>query len=1215
MFAWWRSPLLLLVLAVACAPSTRGPASVRNVAGACPPSGPVAAARERATQHVEGRHRGVVSNVGASPDGRMLASTDGRDVRIWDVENLRELAVLREPAPGLASLFGWAGRTHVGLRAERPGSSGAPASTVIVDLDGVDAASRVEDRTMAIDTVLPVDAGRLIVRKNDGASDRVRVTDLRLETLAVLQDDAGRAPPDAHWHVSALGSVAVAAFASEVLVWDLGTLAGTLRAKRISLAGTIGPAALSADGHTLALIASDGGSDGGRLRALIVDLHAAKLVRSLSLDAAGGGARARDPERLALSPDGAMLGIGVGGAISGVDVATGHILWQRASSEAARYTSGLAFVRAGRSVATGTARGTVILLDSRSGALVAELGEPLRAVDGVAFMDDGTLATHSASGVHDQIVTWSIAEAHLDRSARVDQFHRLTTDANGRTIRIGLDGALRPWPSGEANFATSKIAWKVFSEMRGEGALSRDGARVVLYSPWNLNGLAVFEAESGRQLALDEHGDIVSGLAFSDDGRHVAVASEAAKRVVIRAVPSLAVERTIDLPAGPRVVAWSGTHLALGLGDGTVAVLHDRTIARSEPIGGGAVVSIAIDTKRGWIAAVGEDALVRIVSVDNAAVLATLADYDDGEWVMTTPAGAFTGSAEIGARIGWVFARPLEQHRYEQFEATFRRPDLVARRLSSRDASIDATAEVARPPVVSLREAPPRRTTSESVAVSAHASSPTSVAVVRAFVEGRLVAETPVCSARADLRLTVSLLPGDNRVTLIGFGPSGVSSRPIVVDIARDGGTVRPAAWVVAIGIDRYPLLPASMTLGAAKNDARAISAAFSAQAGKAFSTVHSKTLLDAAATPSTIRAALRELSAMAPSDLAVVFFAGHGLPWKDTGNTVLATGGLALRADRHGFTPESLASATIGWSELGAELERARGRVLVLLDACHAGNVSRELVVPNDELASRLAREGRAGVVVLAAAKGRQLSIEPGMDRALVLDIDPSARERTEPTEGHGLFTGAVLSALRDPAADANGDGALQLSELVDSVQRRVTDASSGAQTPWLARRTMFGDFSVGAAGQAAAVATRLATGGRCGCRVDDASCDDACTAAERAVSGPLVAKATERAQRCKTGANFDVIADVIMAPPGRLKSVRMRYYRDPTSARDRARWPDSYVGIEETDAASVACVERELRAVEVPPFAGPPIAASFTIRIAGGTACDSGDPLCNSD
>jgi hypothetical protein len=151
-----------------------------------------------------------------------------------------------------------------------------------------------------------------------------------------------------------------------------------------------------------------------------------------------------------------------------------------------------------------------------------------------------------------------------------------------------------------------------------------------------------------------------------------------------------------------------------------------------------------------------------------------------------------------------------------------------------------------------------------------------------------------------------------------------------------------------------------------------------------------------------------------------------------------------------------------VGWDVIAEALEHAPGRVLVLLDACHAGHVSQELLVPNDSLARRLAGSGRAGAIVFAAAKGRQYSFEPGTARSLELEGAP-ARERMAGGEKHGFFTGALLEALHDPATDRNRNGEIEAGELIEQVIERVSQASSGLQTPWVVRRDLFGDFGLG--------------------------------------------------------------------------------------------------------------------------------------------------------
>jgi hypothetical protein len=116
---------------------------------------------------------------------------------------------------------------------------------------------------------------------------------------------------------------------------------------------------------------------------------------------------------------------------------------------------------------------------------------------------------------------------------------------------------------------------------------------------------------------------------------------------------------------------------------------------------------------------------------------------------------------------------------------------------------------------------------------------------------------------------------------------------------------------------------------------------------------------------------------------------------------------------------------------------------------------------VPNDDLAGSLARDDRAGALVFAASKGRQVSFEPAVARGLVLDARDQRRVGQD-ANAHGFFTGALLGAVADPETDRNADGVLQASELIDEMTARVSEVSRDAQTPWVAHREMFGDFVV---------------------------------------------------------------------------------------------------------------------------------------------------------
>lgn len=149
------------------------------------------------------------------------------------------------------------------------------------------------------------------------------------------------------------------------------------------------------------------------------------------------------------------------------------------------------------------------------------------------------------------------------------------------------------------------------------------------------------------------------------------------------------------------------------------------------------------------------------------------------------------------------------------------------------------------------------------------------------------------------------------------------------------------------------------------------------------------------------------------------------------------------------------IAGSALAWDKVSAVLSRSHARILVLLDACHSGLASNEVVVPNDNYAAELMRDRKAGMAVLAASKGRQLS-----------------QERGDLGGGHGLFSYAVSQALGADrrTADTSGDGVVDLDELYRYVKAwvvRDVDATNQArkdkekllpQTPWMPRDEFIG-------------------------------------------------------------------------------------------------------------------------------------------------------------
>jgi WD40 repeat protein len=240
-----------------------------------------------------------------------------------------------------------------------------------------------------------------------------------------------------------------------------------------------------------------------------------------------------------------------------------------------------------------------------------------------------------------------------------------------------------------------------------------------------------------------------------------------------------------------------------------------------------------------------------------------------------------------------------------------------------------------------------------------------------------------------------------------------------------------PQLHVLTVGVSEYEHHE-RLRLDFADDDARDLANALLGQEGGLYAKVNVQHLTDARATQRAFFAALRVmLGAMQPGqqDVAVVQFSGHGATVD--GELYL------LPSDVETDGPDAIATTGIEVRKLKELLRRLgeRGKVLVLLDACHSGGVvegSKDVAPPDVEaVRAELAAAG-TGVVVLTSSSEREVSRE-----------DPDWR--------NGAFTEAVLEALAGQA-DRDGDRWLSVSELQGYVVRRVRELTKNAQNPRIA-------------------------------------------------------------------------------------------------------------------------------------------------------------------
>jgi hypothetical protein len=262
----------------------------------------------------------------------------------------------------------------------------------------------------------------------------------------------------------------------------------------------------------------------------------------------------------------------------------------------------------------------------------------------------------------------------------------------------------------------------------------------------------------------------------------------------------------------------------------------------------------------------------------------------------------------------------------------------------------------------------------------------------------------------------------------------------ILLVLCVGGVESRAASYALLVGVSEYSD-PSIVDLEYAASDARDMALALETQCG--FARPDILLLTEGEATRDGLVAGfvwLRER--VGPSDLAFIYFAGHGSTVVDREGDEADGDGLdecILPQDAILLDP----STYVTDDELGAWIaELGSGAVSLFLDSCYSGGQSRMAGTTTREVADY----GSVARDVMTAGLG-------GPIRGVLAACSPSELALENPLLGHGVFTHFLLRALQEDGVD-RGDDVLSMSELSDYVIRGVSEWSKQAnelQTPVL--------------------------------------------------------------------------------------------------------------------------------------------------------------------
>lgn len=470
---------------------------------------------------------------------------------------------------------------------------------------------------------------------------------------------------------------------------------------------------------------------------------------------------------------------------------------------------------------------------------------------------------------------------------------------------------------------------------------------------------------------------------------------------------------------------------------------------------------ISTSDNRFVIAACG-DQTISLWNMESGEKLVSLFISENNEWIIWTPQGYYDASAGGEAFLGWQIDEDASVlsafFPSTTFQSTYHNAEVVRQtlRFGSFKKASDYIGELGKAPVVSapvkaVVPAPPdvesapkiewfypeqfeMTVSSPEVVIRARVTSAKEITMMRILVDGRIPAGERSTLVRGkeimveqkiklngeltEIRIfakneTARTLSEPRRIYLSGNNNKGTESLQIV------DYSLRPDLFFLGIGISKYR--SPDYNLNFAEADAKSMSDVFRSP-GSMYKETNITTLTNEQATKEGIVRSIRELkSRVSEKDVVVLFIASHGFI-NDNNFYVLP----------HDAVPGNLPATSVKWDQLSADLADLPCKVLLILDACHSGQLGTNFAArtPDNTEALRTMASDEYGVVIMSASTGSETALESDAWQ-------------------HGAFSLSLLEGLAQGKADVKKDGVIYLTELDLFVSERTIELTDGHQHP----------------------------------------------------------------------------------------------------------------------------------------------------------------------
>ncbi len=320
-----------------------------------------------------------------------------------------------------------------------------------------------------------------------------------------------------------------------------------------------------------------------------------------------------------------------------------------------------------------------------------------------------------------------------------------------------------------------------------------------------------------------------------------------------------------------------------------------------------------------------------------------------------------------------------------------------------------------------------------------------------------------VVNAKEAIKKCEIMLSGErNKITVSALNDKGAESYKENFEIRYDGGVQNYKVYYIGIGVSNYK--NSDFNLKYSVKDINDFSAAIKTRYPDADITL----LTDENATRENILKTKEKLLKTTVNDKVIISLSGHGLLSKEL-DFYYATYDVDFKhPEKKGLLYDDLENLLEGIA--------ARNKLL-LVDACHSGEVDKENTLLADEIKSSakdvngIAARG-VGEIIDTSSVGLSNSFELMQDifadlskgnGAVVISAAGGKEFALEsPQWNNGVFTYSIIEGLKNKKADLNNSAKISVTELKKFVSDNVQLLTGGKQKPTSRRENLENDWDV---------------------------------------------------------------------------------------------------------------------------------------------------------